>query len=91
MFQVGICFSCKVKLKEHLNVVDADSHVLRILQVVSRKARKEKNTTLLFVHYLLLAEFDQLHLIQIHSQGSFYLEGTDNPVNSCLEILQPAF
>ncbi len=30
------------KLKEHLNVVDADSHFLRILPIVSRKARKEK-------------------------------------------------
>ena len=45
----------RIKLKEHLNVLDADSHVLRILPVVSRKARKarkEKNTTILFEHYL---------------------------------------
>ena len=35
-------YSLSTKLKEHLNVVDADSHFLRILPIVSRKARNEK-------------------------------------------------
>ena len=39
------------KLKEHLNVVDADSHFLRILPIVSRKARKARKEKMR--HYYL--------------------------------------